>query len=116
MKPTTVTVTAASGATAATNWVCMDRFPEDTDISFAVNVTAFGSGATYTVQHAFKNVPLEGTAALVSGDIFDHPTVSGQNAAADGNYAYPIAAMRLQVVGGSASGNIGILTITQTGS
>lgn len=117
MKPTTVVVTAASGVTTASNWVCMDRLPDDIEISFGVTVTTAGSGfGSYTVQHTFINVPLLGTAAITAQDIFDHPTVSGQSAAADGNYAYPVAAIRVLQVGGSGSGNIASLTVTQAGS
>lgn len=117
MKPTTLTVTAASGATTATNWICMDRLTDDIEISFGVTVTApTSSFGSYTVQHTFVNVPLLGTAAISADDIFDHPTVSGQSAAADGNYAYPVAAIRVQVVGGSADGNQATITVTQAGN
>ena len=117
MKPTTVSVTAASGVTTASNWICMDRLTDDVEISFAVTVTAPTSGfGNYTVQHTFVNVPLLGTAAASADAIFDHPTVSGASAAADGNYAYPVAAIRIQHVGGSADGNIATLTVTQAGS
>lgn len=117
MKPTTLTVTAASGAATATNWICMDRLADDIEISFAVTVTAPTSGfGNYTVQHTFVNVPLDGTAAVSADAIFDHPTVSGQSAAADGNYAYPVAAIRLAMTGGSADGNQATITVTQAGS
>lgn len=118
MKPTTVTVTAAtSGVTTASNWICMDRLPDDIEISFGVTVTSPTSGfGSYTVQHTFVNIPLEGTAAASADAIFDHPTVSGASAAADGNYAYPVAAIRVQVVGGSAGGNAATITVTQAGN
>lgn len=118
MKPTTVTVTAASGATTASTWICMDRLPDDIEISFGVTVTTAGASGfgSYTVQHVFVNIPLEGTAAASAQDIFDHPTVSGQSAAADGNYAYPVAAIRLQLVGGSGANDMATITVTQAGN
>ena len=120
MKPVTMTVTAGSAVTTATNWLAVDRFPDDFDLSFAVAVATVGSAfGSYTVQHTFINVALEGTAAVTSQAIFDHPTVSGQSAAADGSYTEPIAAIRLQLTGGSAaaaSANQASITVIQTGS
>lgn len=51
---------------------------------------------TYTVQHSFDG----GT------NWFDHEFVVGQTVAADGNYAYPVSDIRLNVTAGTGTATL----------
>ena len=62
---------------------------------------------TYTVQHTFDN-PWTTTVPVW----FDHPTVSGEVANADGNYAFPVAAIKVAVTAGTGTAT---LTVIQAG-
>ena len=78
-------------------------------VGFGVNVV--GSAApTYSVQHTFHDL-LSGTSAVW----YDHSYVSGESGDIDGNYAFPVAAMRLNVTAaGSASPSV-TLHVIQAG-
>ena len=66
------------------------------------------SGApTYTVQHTFDN-PWTTTSPVW----FDHPTVAGETANADGNYAFPVAAIKVVITSGTGTAQ---LTVIQAG-
>ena len=51
----------------------------------------------YTVQHTFDSPD----AAFVTW--FNHPTIASQIASADGNYAFPVTAIRVTVNSGAGS-------------
>lgn len=74
------------------------------NVGFAVVVTGT---VTYTVQHTFDN-PWTTT----SPTWFDHPTVAGESANADGNYAFPVAAIKVAVTAGTGTAQ---LTVIQAG-
>lgn len=103
MRPTSVTVSGATGssATIPLNWRSQ---------SFAVGFGVVITGTlTYKVEHTFDNV----FDASVTPTWFDHDLIVGQTANADGNYAFPIVGMRLTVTAwtsGSAT-----LTVVQGG-
>ena len=83
----------------ASAWFPMDPHISPFNIGFGVDKTGTGD-ITYTVQHTFNNV-IAGSAAIA----FDHPYVSGATTNRDGNYAFPVAAVRLNVtaVSGAAT-------------
>jgi hypothetical protein len=62
---------------------------------------------TYTVQHTFDN-----PWTTASPVWFDHPTVAGEEANADGNYAFPVAAIKVAVTAGTGTAT---LTVIQAG-
>ena len=62
------------------------------NISFAVTFTTAGT-LTYTVQHTLDDI----YDSSVTKVWFDHSAVAGETTNQDGNYAYPIAAIRLNV-------------------
>jgi hypothetical protein len=65
------------------------------DTYFAIGfgcVISAGASLTYKVQHTFDDPN-----TVASPTWFDHPYVTGQTANKDGNYAFPIRAMRLNV-------------------
>lgn len=86
MRPFSVTQGAAGASTI---------LPVDyTDTYFAIGfgcVISGGASLTYKVQHTFDDPN------SASPTWFDHPYVTGQTGNKDGNYAFPIRAIRLNV-------------------
>ena len=83
--------------------------PTDLYISpFNVGFGVVATGTvTYTVQHTFDNVQ------TVSNPVwFSHPTITGKSDNQDGNYAFPVAAVKLLVTAGSGTAAI---TMIQAG-
>lgn len=74
------------------------------NVGFGVTITGT---PTYTVQHTFDN-PWTTTSPVW----FDHPTVAGETANADGNYAFPVAAIKVAVTSGTGTAT---LTVIQAG-
>lgn len=69
---------------------------------FALSILCDVSGsATYTVQHCLDNVLNGATPTWV-----DHPTLVGKTGTADGNYAFPVTAVRLNVTAGTGTVNM----------
>lgn len=65
---------------------------------FNVGFGAIVSGVVnYTIQHTFDD-PAVGFTTW-----FPHPTVAAQIASADGNYAFPVTAIRVTVNSGAGS-------------
>lgn len=60
---------------------------------------------TYTVQHTFDNV----FDPTVTPTWFPHPFVAAESASDDGNYAYPIAATRVNVTAGTGTVTMTVL-------
>ena len=63
------------------------------NIGFGVIVDS--GSPTYTVQHTFDD-PAVGFTTW-----FDHPTVAGETANADGNYAFPITGVKVVISSGT---------------
>ena len=101
MRPTSVALTTVT--TSA--WIPLDNKQAPFSVGFGVKIV--GGTATYTVQHAFDNV-FDPTVTPVA---FNHPTVAAQTANADGNYAFPVRAIRLNVT--AVSGATVTLIVTQ---
>jgi hypothetical protein len=78
------------------------------NIGFAAVVTGT---ANYTVQHTFDDV-FSPTFNPSTATWFDHPTVAALGASADGNYAFPVTAIRLLV---NSGGGTVRLTLLQAG-
>lgn len=94
------TISQTNAGTTA--WVAVDSY--SSNISLAA-VIASGT-PTYTIQHTLDDV-LGGATATA----FDHDTLALQTTSQDGNYAFPIAAIRMVVTG---TGVVN-LTILQSG-
>ena len=75
------------------------------NIGFAVIVTGT---VNYTVQHTFDDVfsPLFNPSTATW---FAHPTIAGLGANADGNYAFPVTAIRLLVNSGGGTARLVLL-------
>ena len=104
----TVIHTALVSGSAGSNgsWVPLDHYQNPFSVGFAVRVNGAGD-ITYSVQHTFDNVL---SSAAVG--VFDHPEVSGRTASMEGNYAFPVRAVRLRVTavsGASASATLDLI-------
>ena len=85
-------------ATYPVNW---RGGPGGFQIGLGTNVSGT---ATYTVQHCFDDV-LKGETPVW----YDHATLAGQTTNKDGNYAYPITALRLRVTAGTGTVTLSIV-------
>ena len=95
---------AAQAGTGSSNVLVMDTYINPFNVGFGVVVTGT---VNYTVQHTFDN-PQEVASPL----FFDHPTVAAKTANQDGNYAFPVAAIRVTVNSGSGTAT---MTLIQAG-
>lgn len=91
-------VTQAQTGTGNTTAILLDNYIAPFSVGFGVVVSGT---VTYTVQHTF-----DGT------NWYNHPTVAAQTTNQDGNYAFPVTGIRLNV---SAGGGTATLTAIQAG-
>lgn len=99
MKPVSKTISSAT----TSDWIKLDINAPIFAVGFGCVVTGT---ATYTVEHTFDDVEI-GTPV-----VFSHPSVAAKTASADGNYAFPVRAIRLNV---SATTGSVKLTLIQAG-
>ena len=104
MRPITVSKTGA-GSTAP---IPMLLFVTPFNVGIGVKVSGT---VNYTVQHTFDDVWAAGYTAS-SGTWYNHTTLASQAANADGNYAFPVTAIRLTVNSGSGTAT---MTVIQAG-
>lgn len=71
------------------------------NVGFGVTLNG---AATYSVQHTFDDIYNGETPTW-----FDHPTVVGQTINEDGNYAFPVTAVRLNVTAGAGTATLTVL-------
>jgi hypothetical protein len=91
MRPINQTATAA-GPLAP---IPMDHYRDPFNVGLAV-VLSPGASLTYTVEHTFDDVYAPGfNPALATW--FPNTTLTGQTTSKDGNYAFPVTALRLNV-------------------
>lgn len=99
-------ITIGTSGVASTPWL---RFDTDIPNPFAVGIgTTLVSGAVnWTVEHTFdKMIPNAGSgyianAATYTPNTFPNSGITSKAASTDGNYAFPIQAMRLTVNSGA---------------
>ena len=102
MRPTSITVSSA----ASSAWIPLDYKQNPFNIGLGCVVSAEGS-LTYKVQHTFDDV----FDTSVTPTAFDHSSITGETASTDGNYAFPVRAIRLTVTA-YTSGNV-TMTVLQ---
>jgi hypothetical protein len=83
----------------------VNHYADPVDIALGVVVTGT---VNYTVQHTFDDV----NDSAVTPTWFDHPTLAGQTASKDGNYAFPPYFIRITVNSGTGTAK---LYVTQAG-
>jgi hypothetical protein len=86
----------------------MDQYISPFNVGFGVVPQ---TTVNYTVQHSFDNPLAQGYDPTIA-TWFDHPTVQSQTVKQDGNYAFPVAAIRLKVNSGT---NAATMTVIQAG-
>lgn len=96
MKVQTVSKTGAGSSSA----IVMNTNVTPFNVGFAVIVTGT---VDYTVQHSFDD-PAVGLTTW-----FPHPTIAALAANADGNYAFPVTAIRVTVNSGGGTATLKLI-------
>lgn len=78
---------------------------DSTPFNVGFGVVINSGTPTYSVQHTFDNV-LDPT---VTPTWFTHPTVATQTTNQDGNYAFPVAAIKLVITTGSGTATMNLI-------
>lgn len=91
MRP--IRVSVGSATTSAV--IPMDQYISPFNVGLSVNLSA-GAGLTYTVEHTFDDV-YSPTFDPATAKWYSHATLASKTSSADGNYAYPVSAIRLNV-------------------
>lgn len=112
--PFRVTQTGVSTTAGFTNVFFPDYYvrPFNIGLGCVVNSTT----VTYSVQHTFDYLPTILTSGFVSSNAtwFNNSGITAATSNQDGNYAYPVTAIRLNVTGGSSTGTV-VMTCIQSG-
>ena len=101
-----ITLTASGVTASAVGAMNLNVSPFN--IGFGVAVTGT---VTYTVQHTFDDV-YSPTFSPASATWYSHPVVVGQTTSQDGNYAFPVRGIRVNITAGTGSV---IATLLQAG-
>lgn len=88
MRPQTVTVQSATQSVP----LQMDMYAGVMNVAFGCVISG-GAVLTYKVQYTYDNIQ----DSTVTVTWFDHATVTGKTANADGNIQFPFKALRLNV-------------------
>lgn len=103
MRPIRVSVGSATTSAA----IPLDQYISPFNVSIGVTLSA-GATLTYKVQHTFDDVFAAGFDPATA-TWFDHASLTAKTASADGNYAFPVSAIRLNVTAytsGTATMNV----------
>jgi hypothetical protein len=96
------------GSATTSAWIPVDTSKTPFNIGFGAVVSALGV-LTYKVQHTFDDIQN----STVTPTAFDHPDATGKTVNTDGNYAYPVRAVRLNVT--AYTSGTATLTLIQAG-
>lgn len=96
---------ATKTGVGSSNILVTDTYISPFNVGFGVIATGT---VTYTVQHTFDNV-LDSTITPVW---FSHPTIATKTDNQDGNYAFPVAAIKVLVTAGDGTAK---MTMIQAG-
>lgn len=95
MRPINLTTSGTSVSAVAV----LDAHKTPFNIGFGVIVTG---AVTFTVQHTFDD-PFLSTFDPSTATWFNHPNATGLTVSADGNYAFPVRAIRVNQTAGAGS-------------
>jgi hypothetical protein len=101
MRPVVVSKTG----TGSSSVVPLDHYQSPFNVGFGVVVSGT---VNYTVQHTFDDI----FDASVTPVWFSHPTIASLAVNADGNYAFPVRALKVLVNSGSGTAT---MTVIQAG-
>lgn len=101
MRPIVIAKTGAGSSVSAV----MDHYQSPFNVGLGVVVSGT---VNYTIQHTFDDV----LDSAVTPTWFNHPTLTSQAASADGNYAFPVRAIKVLVNSGSGTATA---TVIQAG-
>ena len=91
MRPIRVSV----GSATVSQVIPLDQYISPFNAGVGVALSA-GASLTYKVQHTFDDVFAPGFSPATA-TWFDHATLTAKTASSDGNYAFPVTAVRLNV-------------------
>ena len=103
-----------NAATSTTSWIPLDPNIHPFAVSFAVVLGSANDNFAFSVQHTLHPI-LSSANGPTDAVAFDHSTVSGKSANIDGNYAFPIAGIRLLSVSGSGTSPRATFLVRQAG-
>lgn len=95
-----------AGVSGAQSWVPLDIHQNPFSVSFFINRATGGGDSTCRVEHTHVNVlkPTSGQETSVrSFEVFRHEDASAVAVSGDGNYAFPVRALRLFLTQGSGA-------------
>lgn len=98
---------ATKTGTGSSNILATDTYISPFNVGFGVVVTGT---VTYTVQHTFDNVQ-----TTASPTWFPHPTIADKSDNQDGNYAFPVAAVKVLVTAGTGTATLTMIQAGQVG-
>ena len=101
-RPTSVTVSSATESA----WIPVNYKQTPFNVGLGVVLSA-GASLTYSVQHTFDNIQ----DSSITPTAFDNAGLTSKTANDDGNYAFPVRAVRLSVT--TFSSGTATLTVIQ---
>ena len=107
MRPIRVTV----GAQDVSSVVPLDTYQDPFNVSIGVSLSG-GSTLTYSVQHTFDDVQAPGFDPTTA-TWFTNSGLSAKTTSLDGNYAFPVTAIRLNVT--AYTSGTATMTVIQSG-
>ena len=111
MRPVRVQLSNAVGGTPP---IPLDINQSPFNVSVAVSLSA-GASLTYTVEHTFDDIYAPGYDPDAATAVwFSQSSLATKSQNAEGNYTYPIRAVRLSLVNPSSSGTA-TMTVIQAG-
>ena len=91
MRPIRVTVGSATVSTP----IVLDHYQDPFNVGLGIALSS-GATLTYKVQHTFDDVA-GNTFDPSTATWYDHTTLTAKTTSSDGNYAFPVTAIRLNV-------------------
>jgi len=107
MRPVVVRLTASGSSTV----IPLDHYKQPFNVGVGVVLSA-GATMTYTVEHTFDD-PFDSGFSASSATWFSNSGLSSKTASSDGNYAYPVRAVRLTT--NSYTSGTATMTVIQAG-
>lgn len=112
-KPFRITIT---GSGVSTPW--RPNYMSDSPFNIGIGVVVNSTAVSYSVEHTFDNIfgDFANLASVTAGSAtwFQNSGITAQTSNANGNYAFPVLGIRLNVSSGSSTGTT-TMTLVQAG-